>query len=160
GGLIVIAGPVNTYQLARPADEQAMQPVLDLYPVEPDDIRLVGLGEGFNPTIKQKLILKTSSINAKSHEFMKLDEEGQGAPAGWDEFFYGDPTPPQGAELVRGFYSYYPIKSVKAVANVLAEFPVDKQLAAGRDNQPYIVTMQPGTGKVVFIGSHEMWRLR
>jgi hypothetical protein len=158
GGLIILAGPVNTYQLALPADREIMQPVLDLYPVEPDDNRLFGLGEGFNPTTKHPLVFK--NVNEKSHEFMKLDEKGKGATAGWNEFFYGDPEPPDGAELIRGFYSYYPVKSVKSVANVLAEFPVDKALAVGKENQPYIVTMTPGTGKVVFIGSHEMWRLR
>ncbi len=154
GGLVLLGGPVNTYQLARPPKD--LTPILNLYPVVLDDSRLQGLGQGFNPTVKHAL--KFPGAN-RGFEFLKLDEEGEGATAGWNEFFYDDANPPRDAELVRGFYSYYPVKEAKSVATVIATFPAE-QNAAGLPDQPWLVTMTPGTGKTVFIGSHELWRLR
>src|SRR5262249_2197012 len=44
GGLILVAGPVNTYQLARPTHRDAMKAILDLFPVVLQDSRLQNLG--------------------------------------------------------------------------------------------------------------------
>jgi hypothetical protein len=151
-GLILVGGPVNTYMLARPPKEPDMTPILNLYPVILDDARLQGLSQGFNPTERHKLVWKNANA---SFEFLKLNEDGEGATAGWDDFYHGTNNPDKDEELVRGFYSYYPCEA-KSGATVIAEFPV------GKANVPYLVTMTPGgfKGKTVFIGSQEMCRLR
>src|SRR5262249_33298391 len=43
GGLVLVAGSVNTYQLARPGNRERLKPLLDLFPVVLQDARLQGL---------------------------------------------------------------------------------------------------------------------
>src|SRR5262249_18399074 len=40
GGLIILAGPVHTFQLSRKANRDKVQPLLDLLPVQLQDARL------------------------------------------------------------------------------------------------------------------------
>jgi hypothetical protein len=157
GGLVLVGDVVNTYQLARPPKEPDLKPILDLYPVTLDDARLMGLSEGFNPTTKYPL--KFTGADPR-FDFLKLDENGEGTTAGWNEFFYDTPTPEKDTEVERGFYTAYPVKDAKSVATVIAEFPVDKNAGVGKGDVPYMVYMKPGNGQTMFIGSQELWRLR
>jgi hypothetical protein len=95
------------------------------------------------------------------YDFMKLDEDGKGPVAGWNEFFYAGPDPKPSDDLENGFYSYYPVKRAKSIATVLATFPVPGGGgAAGVSAQPWIAVAQSSQGAVIYIGSMEMWRLR
>jgi hypothetical protein len=157
GGLIIVASPVNTTQLTRLNNRERLKPILDLLPVYLKDSVL----EGERPA-NEPWRLHFPGANSEI-EFLKLDEAGKGPLAGWEEFFTGSAKPPAGGEApaVRGFYSYYPVRDVKPSATVVATYADPRaRIDNGQKEQPYIVTMPFGSGKVVYLGSGEIWRLR
>src|SRR5438132_19687 len=88
GGLIFVAGPINTFELARLGNRDQLKPILNLYPVILQDSRLLGLpGSSDRPT-GEPWRLNFPGATAEM-EFLKLDEEGNDALAGWEEFFTG-----------------------------------------------------------------------
>ena len=66
--------------------------------------------------------------------------------------------------MLRGFFSYYPVKSVKQGATVVATFGDPQARMTGDDakggEMPFLVTMPSKKGKVVYIGWEGTWRLR
>jgi hypothetical protein len=157
GGLLLVAGPINTLQLARKKVAEKLGPILDLYPVIPEDVRTL---ETDIDTSKPRRL--TFAGGAKDHAFLKLDAAGKDPLAGWGEFYTGRKTGEAraDAELRRGFYSYYPVRSVKEKAVVLAALDdTSARLKDGKD-QPFLVTMPVGKGRVIYLTSGEMWRLR
>jgi hypothetical protein len=160
GGLILVGGPVNTFQLARGVNSDKIRPILDLFPVFLEDSRLHGLGLERPTTDPWRLNFPGAAADM---EFLKLDEESKEPLAGWEEFFTGrtrseagkDAGPPR-----RGFYNYYPVKGTKPNANVVATFADPRARLADGKEQPYLVTMPYGSGKVVYLGSGEVWRFR
>jgi hypothetical protein len=158
GGLIIVASPVNTTQLTRLNNREKLKPILDLLPVYLKDSVL----ERERPST-EPWRLHFPGAN-REMEFLKLDEAGTDPLAGWEQFFTGNPKPPTGGEppAVRGFYSYYPAKDVKPGATVVATFadPRARTDDNSQKEQPYLVTMPFGNGKVVYLGSGETWRLR
>jgi hypothetical protein len=158
GGLILVAGPVNTYQLARGANKDILDPLLTLFPVVLSDNRLEQLpGKRRPSTDPWRLRFRKASAEMN---FLKLDDEKADPLAGWKEFFG------EGEKPVRGFYSYYPVKNFKKGATVVATFTdprarmTEGELSEEDKEQPYLVTMTYGGGKIVYLGSGEMWRLR
>lgn len=151
GGLIVIGGPVNSFQLARGVNFDKLKPILDLYPVSLEDSRLQGLAGVGRPTT-EPWRLNFVSANAET-DYLKLDDESKTPLAGWEEFFKGEGTP-------NGFYNFYPVKSVKAGAAVVATFSDPRARLADGKEQPFLVSMKYGKGSIFYIGSGEMWRLR
>jgi RNA polymerase sigma factor (sigma-70 family) len=147
--LVFIAGPVNTFRLARPADEKKLRPLLDLLPVQLEDSRLAPDSDGGNPA---PLVFSRA---ARGVEFLKLDDAHKGPTGGWEEFFHGTATgeAKPGDPVVHGFYSCYPVKKARPGAVVLATL-------GKADGQPYLVVGPQGKGRVVYIGSGETWRLR
>jgi len=96
-------------------------------------------------------------------DFLKLDESGKDPLAGWEEFFAGRPNGGEaaGSVLTHGFHAYYPVESVKASAAVIATFADPRaRLQNGGKEQPYLVVMPYGSGRVVYLGWGETWRLR
>lgn len=149
GGLVVVGGPVNTFQLARGDEGGQFKPLLDLLPVVPgDSVLSVGPARRANAT-PWRLQFPGATPD---HEFLKLDETGTGLLAGWDEFF--------GPTNRRGFFTAYPVKSVKPGATVVATLPDPAARLANGQDQPFLVTMPYGKGRVVFLGSGETRRLR
>jgi hypothetical protein len=156
GGLIVVAGPVNTFQLARGEEGGRLKPLLDLFPVIPGDSVLVS-GATRRPTrTPWRLNFAGASPD---HDFLKLDEDAKDAVAGWREFFDGQDAKAESTPR-RGFYSTYPVKSVKPGAAVVATFTDPLARLADGKEAPFLVTMPYGKGRVVFLGSNEMRRLR
>ena len=96
GGLVVVAGPVNTSPLSRKANAEKLQPILDLYPVAPGDNRL----DDLDRTADQPFALHFPGAD-KAPAFLNLDPEGKGPLAGWDEFFYGTHGDVKNPELKR-----------------------------------------------------------
>jgi hypothetical protein len=88
--------------------------------------------------------------------FLKLDPAGEGPLAGWDRFFL-DKTDDKAS---RGFFSAYPVRSVKPGATIVATLAELKARRAGDKEPPFLVTMARGKGRVVYLGSGETWRLR
>jgi hypothetical protein len=157
GGLVVVAGPIHTFQLVRGVNAEKLKPLLDLYPVILDDSRLQGLGVD-RPTT-EPWRLNFPGVTGEM-EFLKLDDEGNEPLSGWELFFTGQARGVGKAPLRRGFYNYYPVKSAKPGATVIATFSDPRARTPDGKEQPYLVSMPYGNGKVVYIGSGEMWRLR
>lgn len=154
GGLVLVGGPIHTHALARPALREKLKPVLDLYPVVVRDIRVLADRAGQGPWR-----LNFSGAGADM-DFLRLDEERRDPVAGWDDFFHGPKKASDQPALVHGFYSYYPVERVKEGAVVIATFADPKaQLKDGKE-QPYLVTMPYGKGRVVWLSAGETWRLR
>jgi hypothetical protein len=149
GGLVLIAGPVHTPKLGKLVGKAKYKAIIDLYPVDFKDKKppkkLPNKGQPYG--------LRFQNVT-KAQSFLKLNEKGRALVAGWDEFFYDSPTPKETDKPVRGFYTAYPVRKQRAVSTVLA------QLGAGKERLPFLITMQPGLGKVVYLGSGETWRLR
>jgi hypothetical protein len=155
GGLLLIAGPVNTYQLARDDGSGRLKPLLDLFPVVPGD-SVLQTGP-VRRTTKLPWRLNFPGANPDM-EFLKLDDNSKDLLSGWQEFFDGAEKKVEGQPR-RGFFSFYPLKSVKPGATVIATFTDPAAVLEGKE-QPFLVTQQFGKGRVVFVGSSEIWRLR
>ncbi len=169
GGLVYVAGPFYTPQMAR-NDEEAgrLRPIVNILPVVPDDIVATEdiLIKIRDPKIPRRLKL-TPSTEA---DLLRLDDEStlpepDRATAGWENYFTGRdkfvPSGVPGEDLLpkRGFYSYYPIKQVKPGVTPLAEFlNVDDRGQEAR--RVFYATTQAEVGRTVWLGSGEIYRLR
>ena len=101
---------------------------------------------------------------------MRLDEDDASPLAAWNRFFWKNPD--FNGELAtdlrpsRGFYTYYPVERVKPATIVIAAFNGTKEERMGdkkdafKDQIPFIATMPFGSGKTMYLGSGEFWRLR
>jgi hypothetical protein len=168
GGIIFVAGPVFSHQIARPGGHDFSK-LLPLYPVVLKDNRLHGLGAGLGHDTSRPYALNFSPV-AKLFDFIKLDEAGEGPIAGWNGFFWNDETkhfePGNDEKPDRGFFTYYPVERVKPAAQVIATFAGPKESRIGdktdafKDQQPFIAAMPFGAGKTLYLGSGELWRLR
>jgi hypothetical protein len=160
GAIIFIAGPVHTYHLARPGGLD-LSSLLTIFPVYLKDSRLHGLGIGHDPSRPYVL---NFSPTAK-FDFLKLDEKGEKWTAGWDGFFWGEGGKPdlsKDARPLRGIFNYYPVEKTKPTGVTIAEFvgPPGSRIEDGQKQQPYMVLLPYGSGKTLYIGSAETWRLR
>jgi hypothetical protein len=158
GGIIFIAGPVNTYELATSGKDYGDLPTM--VPVELKDYRLF---PDIKVDMKTKYPLQFTQ-QALATDFLKLEvgPKVDSPIAGWDKFFWGESgRPTSGEEPVRGFFSYYPVEAKRGGTTVLATFdgPKETNIKGGTEQQPYLATMQFGSGKTVYVGG-ETWRLR
>ena len=162
GGLIYVADPLNTYQLARQDETGRFKPLLDILPVIPDDIIL--LKTQAIPRAPRRLALKP----LQDFDVLRLEENAPDDPvAGWEKFFTGNEklSPALIADKMKylnppnGIFKYYPVKLVKPGAAILMEY-----LAVGDTGEvspkPFLVTTQPARGRTAFVGSGEFYRLR
>jgi hypothetical protein len=155
GILILLAGPIHTRQLNRRDNADKLKAILKLYPVVLDDIRKTDID-----TSKPRRL--HFSANPEKWPFLKLDAKASAPLAGWEEFFTGRKTGDAkgDGEVERGFFSYYPVRGVKDDAVVLATLAdVKARLKDGKE-QPYLVALSPGKGRVLYLSSGEIWRLR
>jgi RNA polymerase sigma factor (sigma-70 family) len=157
-GLIFVAGPVHTLELARPANARWLKIIRDLFPVHLQDVRQIAERDTSKPW---PLGFPTPE------KFLKLEEGGDDPLAGWSEFFFGkkrDDWQTTQDQPLRGFYTAYPVQGVKRGATVIATFRDPKARVApdgGKPHDlPYLVTMPYGKGRTVYLGSGETWRLR
>lgn len=172
GGIIFVAGQVYSFQLARPGG-QDLSAIQAIFPVVLKDSRLHGLtpdgGDGHDPTRPYPLVFTEA---AKKYEFLKLDETGESPTAGWNGFFFADENHPPVKPATdykpkRGFFTYYPVERIKPQTEVMAAFGtsnkksrIGDKLDTFKDQQPFIAGMIAGTGKSLYVGSAETWRLR
>ena len=164
GGLVFVAGPVATFQLAHAAGKDITD-LRTLLPVFLNDSRLHGV-HGIGHDASRPYVLRfTPSAKLKEYDFLRLDENDEDLHTAWNRFFWGAGEPagdPAAEKPKHGFYNYYPVDKVKTGATVLATFagPEGSRINDGKDAQPFIVSMPYGNGKTMFLGSGEFNRLR
>jgi hypothetical protein len=163
GGLIVAAGPVHTFNLAR---NPQLETIRSLYPVVLDDT-------ASSINIIDRTAISSWALNwdiaaAQRPYFNLTDTADRGRVLeGWERFFNADRDPTTGQAdkpSKHGFYSFFPVKEVKtgAGAIVLARFsdPERKFLMPNGQRQPYFVEWKPFKGQIFYMGSAETYRLR
>jgi hypothetical protein len=160
GGLLHIAGPVNTKKLTYPENAQKLAGLLEILPVVPGDYDLKMSARLRN--VPRRLEFPGA---APEMEFLRLDDDKpDDVLSGWEPFFTGKATRDEGAKLEtkRGFYDYYPVKDVRAGATVVARYmePNASDNTFDKKEPPYIVTYKYGQGWTAFMGSSELWRFR
>ena len=145
GGLIVIAGPVSTPKWAgnsgtgnRNAEIlRGMVPVV----MNTRGARLVSIGR-FESETAWPLAL---TPNALASDFLQVGESMEETKRTWGQF--------------RGVYSFYNCYEPKPAANVLLTFSDPTTIVNG--SPPiYLASQFYGSGRVVFQGGGEFWRMR
>ena len=144
GGLVVIAGPVHTSEWSsRRRSATGLDIIKSLYPVEFYSRSGITLGRGaFEAGEPTPLRFTDEGLAAR---FLWLGEKADESEVAWAEF--------------AGVYGYQPVKDVKRGATVYARFgnpeaAIDGKLPVFMAGQFY------GAGRVFYLGSGEMWRLR
>ena len=138
GGLVVMAGTVFTPRLADAGPDLA--PIRQLLPV------------GLAPQSLLELSADSATQpwpvgitdEGRGNDLLRLDPDPTTADAVWEQF--------------EGFYRAYPTRGPKDLATVLA---VHTDPRSGEDGPAVLVAEQLfGSGKVLYFGSDETWRLR
>ncbi|MCI0332582.1 MAG: VWA domain-containing protein [Planctomycetes bacterium] len=139
GGLIAVAGPINTAKWTRSTEHAKLR---DLYPVIFQQ-RLTLLDDGqYGGEAPWPLAMERAGREAK---FLWLGNSAEESDAAWDSF--------------PGVYGYYAVKGEKPGATVYARFS-DPQAGISNQRPVYMASQFYGGGQVFYIGSGELWRLR
>jgi hypothetical protein len=144
GGLILIAGPVNTPEWTRrPRGDEAIDKIRGLYPVSFFNQGSAQLKLGrFGGT--QPFPLEFSRAG-RAARHLWLGDSGADSAATWGQF--------------EGVFGYYAVNEPKAGADVLASFS-DESTAMNGNYPIYLASQFYGAGRVFFQASGEMWRVR
>lgn len=166
GGLIVVAGPVYAGQAVGGwVQDPAMAKIRGLYPVEFHGRSTILESGSFARREPRRLELTDEYRDAP---FLWLAEDAAKDRRAWHHFFTGrdeDPDRSPTAALAEklkppfGIHGCLPIRGPKPGAKVYARF-ADPQ--AGEDGLApvYMAGQFYGCGRVFYLGSGEMWRLR
>jgi hypothetical protein len=143
GGLIVVAGPVNAGKGVNSwIQDPAMAKIRNLYPVEFP--RQFSALENFTYAAEEPWPLEFTREGLQA-DFLWLGEDVAAGREAWSQF--------------AGVYSFFPVRGAKPGATVLATFS-DPRVAQSGKQPPYFVEQFYGSGRVFYLGSGEMWRLR
>jgi hypothetical protein len=140
GGLMLVAGEVNTTPLATASDaaRQEMAKLLELYPVFLDSPSAVD-----NDEFQQPWPIEFTREGMEA-PFLQLTENPVTSAAAWKEF--------------PGIYRAFPTSGPKAAATVYARFTDPRSVS--REPPILLASQYFGAGRVFYLGSAEMWRLR
>ncbi len=139
GGLIAIAGPIYTDAWVQ---TPAMATIRKLYPVEFN--RRLALLEDAHYGSQQPWPLDFTREGLEA-EFLWLDDNAATSREVWDSF--------------QGVFGYYRVRGPKLGATTYAIIPIRKRPPAIRSR--FTLPGQfYGSGRVFYMGSGEMWRLR
>jgi hypothetical protein len=143
GGLILVAGPIYTAAAINGwTQNRAMGPIRNLYPVE-FPRRLTSAESGAYATPDPwPLEFTREGLEA---DFLMLGDSATAGRRAWTDF--------------AGVYSYCPVRKAKPGAAVYARFS-DPRAAEGGEQPVYMAGQFYGSGRVFYLGSGEMWRLR
>ena len=139
GGLIVVAGPIHTSMWTQSPEHLKIRA---LYPVE-FQRRLTLLDDGIYGSDTPWPI--EFSSEGRQTEFLWLADSPEESRALWADF--------------DGIYGCYAVKGPKPGARVLGRYS-DPEAGLSEDLPVYIAEHFYGGGRVLYIGSAEMWRLR
>lgn len=141
GGLVLIAGEVNTPQLASSSDtiKQEMEKLLQLYPVVLEARSAIE-----DDDFQQPWPLEFTREGLES-PFLQLTDNTVTSANAWREF--------------QGIYRCFPSDGAKAGATVYARF-TDPRSATGAEQPILLASQFFGAGRILYLGSAEFWRLR
>ena len=144
GGLIVIAGPVNTPRWTRqPRGDDAIDIIRKLYPVSfySQGSSVLKLGR-FGGSTAFPLDF---SRQGRSAEYLWIGDSAGESQETWAKF--------------EGVFGYYAVNDAKSGAEILANF-ADPETAVDDQLPIYLASQFYGAGRVFFQASGEMWRVR
>ncbi|HUE73626.1 MAG TPA: VWA domain-containing protein [Pirellulaceae bacterium] len=144
GGLIVVAGPVHTpYWSSRPRGDARLDRIKALYPVafyyQGSATLSLGRFGGDKPWPLN------FTPDGETAEFLWLDDDADSSQRVRDEF--------------AGVYGYYAVKDPKPGARIYARFS-DPETKIDGELPIYMAGHFYGSGRVFFLASCEMWRIR
>ncbi len=140
GGLVVVAGEIFTPRLAQ--EPETFRDISVLYPVllnrvAPDLQLSQRADEPWPITLTQE---------GRATDFLKIaDETGNASVDLWQTF--------------KGIYRSYPVRGVRDGAVVLLEYG-NPRARTENGQPPFLASQFYGTGRTIFVGSAETWRLR
>ena len=143
GGMIVVTGPVYTSQWASERRSDLTVDILKgIYPVVFSNLGgAIELGK-FQADEPSPIEFTREGLES---DFLWLGDNGSESQHAWAGF--------------EGVYGYYSVKDVKPGATVYARF-LNEDEAVGDDMPVYMAGHYYGAGRVFFLSSGEMWRLR
>lgn len=140
GGLIVLAGPVFTGNRVRGwVEDASLSKIRALYPVEfPRRLSSLDVA-AFKTDEPAPLEFTREGLEA---DFLTLTDSAVESRQAWEGF--------------PGVYGCFPVRGAKQGATVLAHFGLQQE-----GEKPIFMAWQfYGSGRVLYMGSGEMWRLR
>ncbi|MEX0677499.1 MAG: vWA domain-containing protein [Pirellulales bacterium] len=139
GGLAVVAGPV---EMDRWAQDPKLAKIRGLYPVEFNRNTTL-LEEGrFGSTTPWPIDFTRDGLEA---EFLWLADTAVASQQIWSDF--------------PGVFGYYSVRGAKPGATVYGRYS-DPEAGSGAERPIYLAGQFYGAGRVFYLGSGEMWRLR
>ncbi len=144
GGLITVAGPVNTPQWTRqPRGDDSIDIVRKLYPVS-------FYSQGSS-------VLKLGRFGGATAFPLEFSRQGRSAEYVWIGNSAGESQ--ETWAKFEGVFGYYAVNDAKSGAEVLANF-ADPETAIDDQLPIYLASQFYGAGRVFFQASGEMWRVR
>lgn len=139
GGLIAIAGPVYTDSWTQ---DPATANLRSLYPVEFH--RRMSLLDDSHYGSREPWPIELTRDGLEA-EFLWIEDSGPASARAWADF--------------AGVYGHYSVRGPKPGATVYGWFS-DPRSAEGTQKPVYMAGQFFGSGRVFYLGSGEMWRLR
>jgi len=139
GGLILVAGDVNTSSLASGGEE--VKPIQELCPVTLSSLASDLLADASGP---QAWPIGFSRAGLETG-FLQLTDDTISSAAVWKEF--------------PGIYRCYPTAGSKAGATVYANF-TDPRSETSYGAPVWLASQFYGSGRTLYVGAGELWRLR
>ena len=139
GGLILVAGDVNTSSLASGGEE--VKPIQELCPVTLSSLASDLLADASGP---QAWSIGFSRAGLEAG-FLQLTDDTISSAAVWKEF--------------PGIYRCYPTAGSKAGATVYANF-TDPRSETSYGAPIWLASQFYGSGRTLYVGAGELWRLR
>ena len=145
GGLIVIAGPVFTKEWSQiPSNKDPrVETLKSLYPVS--FFGQIGAALSLDRFGSETAFPLAFSSEGTKAEFLQLGETSTESGELWGKF--------------PGVFGYYAAKDAKPGATVYARFP-DPQARLAGEPPIYLASQFYGSGRVLYMASAEIWRLR
>lgn len=139
GGLIVIAGPVYTDSWAQ---DPGMAKIRALYPVEFH--RRLSMVDDSHYGSREPWPIEFTRDGLEA-EFLWIEDSGPASARAWADF--------------AGVFGHYSVRGAKPGATVYGWFS-DPRAIEGNQKPVYLAGQFFGAGRVFYLGSGEMWRLR
>jgi hypothetical protein len=144
GGVVFVSGDVYTHDLARTTDDPGrLEPIHTLYPVflNPHSFEFVSLEAEFEEASDVEM-----TDAGYAAEFLQITDQPSDNRKFWDEDF-------------EGIYRCYPTAGPKTGATVYA-YLNDSKLSDGGQKPILLASQMYGSGKSIYLGSGETWRMR